>query len=697
MSQQGGQKVKAAHLRRYAYLYIRQSSPQQVLKNTESARRQRELQAQGVALGWPLERIVTLDGDQGKSARATAAVDRKNFEKLVTEVSLGHVGLVMGMEVSRLARNNLEWHRLLEICAVTETLILDNDGLYDPRDFNDRLLLGLKGAMSEAELHFLKSRMQGAILSKASRGELRVALPVGLAYDALGRVVLEPDQQVQETLRLFFQTFQRTASAVATVKHFRQQRVPFPHRVRRGGRKGELIWVPLTHDRALKVLHNPRYAGAFVYGRTRKRRTSAGKQRPVPLPREEWHALLPDAHPGYITWAEYEENEHRLAENAQAHGQDRRKSPPREGPALLQGIAVCGKCGRRMTVRYHNRSGKRVPDYVCEREGKQQGGPTCQRVPGGALEVAIGELLLEAVTPVALEVTLQVQQELLQRAEEADRLRRLQVERARYEAELSQRRYLQVDPGNRLVAAMLEGEWNEKLRALGAAQEEYAAQREQDTLQLGEEQQAAILALAGDFPRLWRDPQTPDRERKRMVRLLLEDVTLVKDEAITAHVRFRGGAQRTLVVPLGLNAWQQRQTEPVVVARIDRLLDEHTDATVARILNEEGLRTREGHLFDGERIRRLRNKHGLAAPFTRWRARGMMTEEEVARELGISVSTVKDRRRRGLIQGRAYNDVPEYLYDLPARDGLGQRTNQTADGAAAADTPDSTSGGAVCR
>ena len=303
------QKVTAAHLQRLAYLYIRQSTLRQVLEHAESTARQYALRDRAVALGWPHERIVVVDEDQGHSG-ATAA-GRAGFQALVAEVGLGHVGLVLGLEVSRLARNNSDWHRLLEICALTQTLILDEDGLYDPATFNDRLLLGLKGTMSEAELHVLRSRLRGGILNQARRGALRLPLPVGLAYREDGQVILDPDAQVQQALHLLFATFRRVGSASAVVRAFAAQDLRFPRRVRTGPHRGEVVWRPLQHDTTLAVLHNPRYAGAFVFGRTRTRRTADGGSRVTPLPRDQWFALLPGTHAGYLSWEEYEENQRR--------------------------------------------------------------------------------------------------------------------------------------------------------------------------------------------------------------------------------------------------------------------------------------------------------------------------------------------------------------------------------------------------
>jgi DNA invertase Pin-like site-specific DNA recombinase len=593
MTDEAHSKVQARHLTRHAYLYIRQSSLRQVLEHTESTQRQYALQRRAIALGWSSDQIVVVDSDQGLSG--ASAIDRAGFQTLVTAVSLGRAGIVMGLEVSRLARNSTDWHRLLEICALADTLILDEDGIYDPAHFNDRLLLGLKGTMSEAELHVLRARLIGGMLNKARRGELQCRLPIGFVYDAAGRVVLDPDQQVQQTLRVLFETFRRTGSASATVKSFRDQGLSFPRRYWQGPRKGEVIWGPLDHPRTLWVLHHPRYAGAFVYGRTHHRKVDRTYRK---RPREEWIALIRDAHPAYITWDQFDAHQTMLRENAAMHGPDRRQSPPREGPALLQGLVICGKCGLRMTVRYRHVRGTLVPIYRCQRDGIQHGHAACQHITGAPIDEAIGALVIEAVSPLALEVSLGIQQELQTRLADADALRRKAVDRAQYEVDLARQRFMRVDPNNRLVADALEADWNDKLRGLTDAHERYRQQHDADGTALSDDQRARILALAHDVPRLWREAATPARERKRMLRLIIEDVTLVTGKDLVVHVRFRGGATRTLTVPRPAPAWALRQTSPDVVAAIDHLLDEYTDVQIARLLTERGLlgdRQARGH------------------------------------------------------------------------------------------------------
>ncbi len=655
-------KVTADHLRRDAYLYVRQSTVRQVFENRESTQRQYALRQRAVALGWPEERVIVIDSDLGLSGASSS--DREGFQQLVAEVGLAHAGIVLGLEVSRLARNSADWHRLLEICALTDTLILDEDGIYDPAHFNDRLLLGLKGTMSEAELHMLRARLRGGLLNKARRGELRCPLPVGLVHAADGQVVLDPDQRVQESVHLLFQTFARTGAVSATVKHFRQQGLLFPTRLATGAHKGELSWAPLSVSRAARALHNPWYAGAYAYGRGRVRQQPDGRTRHELLPRSEWQALIKDAHPGYISWEEYERNEQRLQENTKAIHWGRPQSPPREGPALLQGRAVCGLCGSRMHVRYYTRrGGQLVPCYACVGRGRDFGDPACQSIVGDGIDAAVANLLVEAVTPMALELALAVQQELTARLDEADRLRHRQVERAQYEVDQARHRYMQVDPANRLVADSLEADWNTKLRTLGEVQEEYQRQRKADRLTVDDDERQRILALATDFPAVWRDPNTPQRERKRMLGLLIEDVTLIKQRQITAAVRFRGGATTTLTLPRPLTAQQQRVTHEDVRQQIDTLLDEYTDAQIAHVLNERGLRTGAGDAFNSNSVQWVRYAHKLKSFKQRLLNDGWLTGKKVSAKFGVSRSTLGAWRRKDRIKARICNDLGEWFYE----------------------------------
>jgi DNA invertase Pin-like site-specific DNA recombinase len=655
-------KVTAAHLARTAYLYVRQSSLRQVVHNTESTERQYALRQRAIALGWPAEQIVVIDTDQGQSG--ASAADRAGFQRLVADVGLSKAGIVLGLEVSRLARNNADWHRLLEICALSGTLICDEDGLYDPADFNDRLLLGLKGTMSEAELHFIRARLQGGILSAARRGELPMLLPIGLVYDGAGKVTLDPDTGVQGALRHLFSTFERTGSARAVVGAFRTEGLRFPTRPRSGPRKGQLVWTELSHWRVLRTLHNPRYAGAFVYGRKRTRKTPDGRTTYASVPREQW-TLIRDQHPGYITFERFELNERLLAANAQAHGAERANGPAREGTALLQGLAICGRCGRRMTVRYHQRRDALVPDYQCIGECIQAARPRCLTIPGHGVDEAIGQLLLDTVTPLALDVALTVQAELEARADEADQLRASHVERARQHAELARRRYLAVDPANRLVADTLEADYNQALRAVQTAQDDYERARAAAQATLTDQHKAQVRALAADFPKLWSDPATPARERKRLARLLIEDVTLDRTDEIHLHVRFRGGQTTTLTAPIPLRSWQTRQTDPDTLKLLDQLLDDHTDADTAEHLNHAGHRSGTGALFTPRIVLGLRRNHDLPSHADRLRARGLLTTDEIAERLAVHPSTIKTWRHAGLLTTHKANDKNMRLYEPP--------------------------------
>jgi DNA invertase Pin-like site-specific DNA recombinase len=657
------QKITARHLSRQAMLYVRQSTLHQVFENTESTARQYGLRERALALGWPTERIVVIDQDLGQSG--ASAVDRVGFQRLVAEVGLGHVGLVMGLEVSRLARSSLDWHHLLEICTMTGTLILDEDGLYDPATFNDRLLLGLKGTMSEAELHILQARLKGGILHKASRAALKVPLPVGLLYAEDETVILDPDAQIQQALRLLFATFKRTGSAWATVKYFRDQELLFPRRVRVGPHAGELHWMPLQHNAVLKVVRNPRYAGAFCFGRTHTTKHPDGSMHIETLPQEQWQFLVREVHAGYISWEYYEANLAQLRANRQAHGEDRRHGPPREGPALLQGLVICGRCGNRMTVRYHDvKDGKRLyPEYLCQKEHVEEGNDKrCQRLLGAGLDTAIADLLLAQLTPLAIETSIQIHEELHAQVQEAGRLRAQQVERARYAAELAQRRFFRVDPENRLVADVLEADWNARLRELAEVQEQAERQQEAEQRKLSALEQQAIANLVEDFPRVWKDSRTCDRDRKRMVRWLLEDVTVLRQEdVITAHVRFKGGATQTITVSVG----RGRCSSPELIALIDQLLETSTDAEVAEQLNERGWRTYEGKPFSAARVVSLRRYHQLKTHGTRLSERGLLTVSQAASAYGVCQQTLMAWGRAGLLPMYRINDQGTAVFPPP--------------------------------
>ena len=666
MLTQSHPKVTAEHLRRDAFIYVRQSTPRQVFENTESTQRQYALRDRAVALGWSAECIHTIDDDLGLSGKS--AENRDGFQHLVSEVALSHAGIVLGLEVSRLARNNADWQRLLELCALSGTLISDEDGVYDPAHFNDRLLLGLKGTMSEAEVHVLKARLLGGLLNKARRGELVVPLPVGFVYDAAETVTFDPDRQIQSAVRMIFDTFREVSSANAVVRRFQREKLQFPRRSRAGSGTGEVTWGPLEHFRVLQILHNPRYAGAFVFGRTRSARTTDLKSTTRgQVARKDWMVLIRDAHPAYIPWEEFEHNQVTLTQNLSAYATTTRGTLPREGAALLQGHVLCGRCGGRMRTRYQHSRGQLAPYYVCTEEAVCRAGKTCQSIRGCDVDAAIGELLLRAVAPAAIQVALQVQQEIAGRIKQADALRQQHLERARYEAELKRRRFLKCDPNHRLVADALEADWNEQLRRLEALQQDQERQRQADQGLLSDDARARILTLARDFPRVWNDPRTEPRERKRMLGLLIEDITLLKADEIAVHVRFRGGKTTSLSVQAPKPIALIRKFAPEVVAELDRLLETHTETEAADQLNARGHRNWRQQPFTRATVFNMRVNYKLKSHFQRLRDRGFISAEELAQRLHVSATTIHQWGHAGcLVRQRYGNHV--YLYQ-PVRPG----------------------------
>jgi DNA invertase Pin-like site-specific DNA recombinase len=641
----------------------------QVIENVESTKRQYALRARATALGWADDRVVVIDSDQGESG--ASASWREGFQRLVSDVGMGRAGIVMGLEVSRLARNNADWHRLLEICALADTLILDEDGVYDPSNFNDRLLLGLKGTMSEAELHVLKARLRGGILNKVRRGEYRCTLPIGFVYDAAGDVVLDPDSQIRETIAYFFDTFLRVGSACQVVKVFRGEGLHFPSRLHN---QPGVVFRPLNASTAIRTLHNPRYAGAYAYGRRRYRRAANGTKVEKARSCSEWLACIPNAHPGYITWDRFQENLKLLESNGRSY-ELARASPPREGAALLQGRAICGRCGRHMRVRYQARRGRLEVWYVCDRAHYRNAAPDCQSIAGRPIDEAIAALVVEQMTPAAVDLSLHIRAEIESRQEEADQLRRRAVERAQIDADLAQRRFMLVDPGNRLVADTLEADWNHKLRALAAVREDYEHARQDDERLLDQALRERLVAMTADFMQLWSDPETPNRERKRMLDLIIEDATLVKlpaEKTTKVHLRFKGGRTQTITTVNRRSSAEQVKTQPRIVELVDKLLDKHTYAEIAESLNEQGLRpggaVRAGRAdarFTPKRVAYLVHRYGMRSLYDRLRDRGMLTKQEASARLNIHEQTLIHWAEHGLISRHAYNDHRAYLYEDP--------------------------------
>jgi DNA invertase Pin-like site-specific DNA recombinase len=519
-------KIAEHHRSKPAYIYLRQSTPGQVRHHQESTERQYALREKALELGWSESLIRTLDRDLGRTG--TEMAGREDFKTLVADVSMGQVGAVFALEVSRLARSNLDWHRLLELCALTTTLVIDEDGCYDPADFNDGLLLGLKGTMAQAELHFLHARLQGGKLNKAKKGELRFPLPVGFCYDEANRIILDPDEEVRGAVSLVFRLFRETGTAFAVMQRVAASALPFPKRSYGGAWDGKIIWGRLTHSRVLGILKNPFYAGMYVFGRYQYRREispDGGVQKRIhPVAMPDWRVSLKEHHEGYITLEEFFKNQERLEKNRTNGEEMVLAGPAREGLALLQGLLLCGTCGRALTVRYVGNGGI-YPCYQCNwlrREGLAS--RDCMSFRCDRLDAAVAEEVLKALQPAELELALAALQELEARDQTILRQWQMRIERAEYEAALAERRYQEVDPCQRLVASTLERRWNDALLELADLRKQAAQFQRQEARVATPEQKAKVLALARDLPRLWHAPTTQAKDRKRMLRLLIKDI-----------------------------------------------------------------------------------------------------------------------------------------------------------------------------
>ncbi len=666
-------KIQAHHLSRKALVYVRQSTLHQVFAHGESTARQYGLTATAQDFGWPDSLIEVIDDDLGQSG--SSAMHRHGFQRLVADVALGQVGIVMGLEISRLARNNADFQQLLQICGLHQTLICDADAIYDLSQLNDRLILGLKGTMSEAELFTMRARLQGGLRHKAARGELATKLPIGFVYAPAGKVTLDPDQHVQEAIQVLFNTFRQVGSSIGVVRYCNQHGLTFPTRPMKGPHHGEVWWTALSSSLTLRILHNPRYAGAFAYGRTRLLQSPSGGASYQKRRREDWHALVKQAHPGYISWEEFEANQERLQRNMTRHPH----GPARQGAALLQGIVMCGTCGCNMSTSYKRRAHGRIdPIYTCNRAKLDYSAPICTSIPGGDVDRMISALLLEQMTPLAMEAALSVQQEILKRAQEAEKLLHRQVERAQYDADLAKRRLMAVDPANRHVAQTLEDDWNDKLAHLHQAKQDYETRRAKSRYVLDAQKQAEIRRLATDFPRIWSHPATANQDKKRMVRLLIEDVTLKRDGySVTLFIRFKAGALLTRMVRLSRSGNKATVIDPALIAHIDALTEQHTAGEVAAKLNDAGMAHPTRGDFDTNAVVYVLKRFKLPSRYQRLRTRGYVIQEEIAEKFGVTIQTVQRWHKCGWIHAEYYNDQKEYLYE-PFFEGLPQRYQDLA-------------------
>src|SRR6516165_6515550 len=579
-------KITDEHQSKFAYIYLRQSTPAQILHHQESTERQYALREKALELGWSEATVRTLDRDLGISGAQTTG--RTDFKTLVADVSMGQVGAVFALEASRLARSNADWHRLLELCALTRTLVIDEDGCYDPEDFNDGLLLGLKGTMAQAELHFLRARLLGGKLNKAQKGELRFPLPVGLCHDEDGHIVPDPDEEVRGAVSLVFRLFRETGSAFAVVQNFVKRALRFPKRAYGGAWNVKLIWGRLTHTRVLCMLKNPSYAGVYVFGRYQyhQKISTTGeiqkKQHAVAMP--DWRVQLKQHHDGYISWDEFIENGKRLEKNRTNGEATMLSGPAREGLALLQGLLVCGNCGHAITVRYTGNSGI-YPTYLCNRQHREGlATKACMSFRCDLLDAAVSEEVLKALQPAELELALAALRELEVRDQAILRQWQMRLEHAEYEAALAERRYQQVDPAQRLVASTLERRWNDALLQLDDLKKQIAEFSRQEVRIATVEQKAKVLTLARDLPLLWHAPTTQSKDRKRMLRLLIKDVTVDKpanQKQLMAHIRWQGGACSDVSVQLPLNIADRLRYPAAVVDRVRDLAHGSLDAEIA--------------------------------------------------------------------------------------------------------------------
>jgi excisionase family DNA binding protein len=645
-------KVQASHLGRNAVVYVRQSTFVQVEKNQESTRRQYDLVGRAQELGWSEEQVVVIDEDQGRSGATSEG--RSGFARVMSEVALGQVGIVLAIEASRLARNNADWQRLIWFCSLTETLLADQDGLYDPSLLDDRMVLGLKGTISELEWHTIRKRLRDAAMNKARRGELEIILPAGYEWQIGGGIVLSPDRQVTDVLRLVFDKFDELGSSRQVALWLREQDIKLPRR-QMNQPKGPLRWIEATKDAVYDVLTHPIYAGAYVYGRRRTLRQIDAdgnvRKRSVGLRRDEWSVLIRDHHPGLIDWQRYEQIEKRMMENRTYHGQP---GPVREGAALLQGLVYCGSCGRRMAVAY-NGNGRRFGQFICRRDWENRGSRYfCQTLGGRRIETAVVELFLDAVEPAGVEVALHALESIQHEQEQLAHHWRQRIERAEYEAELARGRYEAVDVANRLVSVELERRWNEALASALRVRREAEEHLRRVLHELSDFERQRILRMSQDVHRIWTAPTTTPRDRKRLLRSVLERVVLTAEEhTVKVSVEWKGGQVSKLEVERKRRGEPTYVTDKEVVELVRKLAVEGglDDTQIARVLIKRNMRTATGLTFTKLRVQSVRSQYQIPRATGHRGDEPSLTAEQAAAELGVSDHTIHAWLRDGLLRG----------------------------------------------
>jgi DNA invertase Pin-like site-specific DNA recombinase/transposase-like protein len=655
-------KVTASHRSRAAVIYVRQSTLLQVEHNRESTARQYDLVSRARGLGWPGSAVTVIDEDLGLSGASAAG--RTGFAELAARVGMGQVGIVLALEVSRLARNNTDWYRLLDLAGMTDTLIADADGVYHPAVFNDRLILGLKGTMAESELHILRARLDGGIRNKAARGELRRGLPVGLAWgEADGEIVMHPDEAVTGVIAAIFDRFAVCGSVRGTWLWLRDQGLKFPLQPGAYVRGSEIIWTEPTYHAVHNVLTHPAYAGAYTFGRSRQERYACQdgtvRIRRRVLPQDQWEVLIKDHHPGYIDWDAYQANQHKIRQNIRPVAHQPGTGAVREGCALLQGLATCGTCGRKLSV-YYDGERKATPGYYCTGTGQlvEGRGTRHLRVGGVAIDNAVTAAFLAALEPVALQACLEAARQLEQGHDSALEQWRRQVEQARYHAARAERRYQAVDPDNRLVARGLETAWEKALTELAAAEAELARRQAARPAALTASERAAILALGDDLQAVWDAPTTTDKDRKQLLRTLLDEVgiTICRDHdggRADLILRWKGGAISELTIPVKRKPPRRLRTDEDTISLVRRLAVHYDDAKIAWILNRQNRRTPRGLSYTAGRVQGLRHYWGIPRhQDTADNQEGdLLTVADAARELGLAPSTLHRWLSDGFIGG----------------------------------------------
>jgi DNA invertase Pin-like site-specific DNA recombinase len=656
------ERITTEHRAKLAYIYVRQSSPGQVRHHQESTELQYRLVERATLFGWPRERVHVIDDDLGKSG--TSSRDRHGFQTLIAEVGLGKAGLVMSLDASRLARNNRDWHQLLELCSLFGVLIADGERLYDPAAYHDRLLLGLSGIMSEAELHQIKIRLHQGERQKAARGELRLPLPAGLIHNRDGSVTFNPDEEVQERLRLVFVKFRELRSAKAVMRYLRHSNLSLPVRPLHGPAPHDIVWRAANSARVIHILKNPAYAGAYVYGRRRpdplRRRAGSERIGTVAVAPEDWSICLKDAHPAYLDWEEFMANRRQLANNVGRYDADR-PGAPRKGSALLQGIVSCGQCARRMCLRYSGLNGD-YPVYVCVADQSSEGRPRCQEVRALAVDAEVERLILTSLTPDRITVAVAAMGEIEQETRALERQWSLKRERARYDAERARRQYDAVEPENRLVARSLERVWEERLRHADQIEHEYDAWRREQVVCVSDCDRQEILALGEDLPRLWYATTTKSADRKQIVRLVIKEVAVDQKRRrgyVWIKVIWQTGAVSEHWLQRRVQSYEQHADQDRLRQRITELNGlQKVDGEIAAILNAEALHTAHGAPFSGGMVHLLRKRwristvkiNGTGANPPQW-PDGSYSVQGAATAIGITPQVIFDWLRRGWLTG----------------------------------------------